>query len=120
MMAKLERQYALDQSLAASSGQLVAEQRMATVLNALGWQSASDIPAAEVAELLALIVERGLSARQEFTRLVSAVADCLRTHAHALDGGQGAAADWIPMATSVLAKYATGDRSPMTHDIRDH
>lgn len=84
----------------------MTERRLSAALAAIGWRAASDEPAESVARELAGIVRAGVRGHRDLARLRREIAECLRRHAHHLDGSSAAPGAWEPAATDVLARYA--------------
>lgn len=83
------------------------DRRVATALTALGWRSASDEPAEAVAPTISLLLA-AFARHCDRARLRRGIAEHLRQHAHALDGGGAAAAAWEPMATELMTRCGVG------------
>jgi hypothetical protein len=77
--------------------------RVATVLDALGWRSASEMPTASVAPGIALMLE-AFGRHGDMARLRRGIAEHLRQHAHALDGSHSPTAAWEPTAAELIAR----------------
>jgi hypothetical protein len=78
--------------------------KLARILDAIGWRSASDAPASVVAAELDHVLAAAASGGWDATRLRAAVAESLRQNAHPLDGSSAPAAAWHPTAAEVIRK----------------
>lgn len=83
-----------------------AARRLAGILDSLGWRSASDAPAAEVAPEIAMMIRSCVRGHRQLDALRRNVAELLRRYSHALDGSGTAVAAWTPFATQLLDRYA--------------
>jgi len=77
---------------------------VASALQAIGWRSASDVPAGVVAAELDHVFAAARAANWGAPRLRAAVAECLRMHAHALDGSSSSVTAWYPTASEIMRK----------------
>ncbi|HEU5175110.1 MAG TPA: hypothetical protein VFT96_10190 [Gemmatimonadaceae bacterium] len=83
-----------------------AARRVATALAAIGWRSASDAPAEEVAAGISLMIAACVRRHRDLALLRRNVARHLHQHAHTLDGSGAGVAAWEPAAAQVLERYA--------------
>jgi len=107
-LAQLAARFQSDESDGAGRTSLVAEHRAAGALDAIGWRAASDMPAEELAGDLVLIVVACVKGHRDLAKLRRDVADCLRMHAHHLDGSASAREDWEPAAARFIELFAAG------------
>lgn len=106
-LESLTARYELDEPAgtgAATAG--AAARRVAGILDSLGWRSASDAPASDVAPEIALMIRACVRGHRQLDALRRSVAEALRRYSHALDGSGAAAAAWAPFATQLLDRYA--------------
>ena len=106
-ISQLIAQYELDREQRGANGS-AAGLRLSRVLDSIGWRSASDVPAEEVAGELAPIVGACVHGHRDLATLRRAMAECLRQHAHLLDGSASARAEWEPAAAQIIELYARG------------
>lgn len=83
-----------------------AARRVATALAAIGWRSASDAPAEEVAVGISLMIAACVRRHRDLALLRRNVARHLHQHAHTLDGSGAGVAAWEPAAAQILERYA--------------
>lgn len=103
----LSARYELDEP--AGAGTLApggAARRIAGILDSLGWQSASDAPAAAVAPEIAMMIRACLRGHRQLDALRRSIAEALRRYSHPLDGSGTSVAAWTPFAAQLLDRYA--------------
>jgi hypothetical protein len=83
-----------------------AARRLAGILDSLGWQSASDAPAAAVAPEIALMIRACVRGHRQLDTLRRNVGEVLRRYSHPLDGSGTSVAAWAPFAAQLLDRYA--------------
>jgi hypothetical protein len=111
---QLAARYALDEGRGAEDESLVAEHRLARILDGIGWRAASDAPSEEVANHLALVLGACVTGHRNLARLRGDVATCLWQYAHHLDGSTAAREDWEAAAGQIIDLYAAGqDRTEL-------
>lgn len=107
LIEALSARYEADQPASAGGASTGgAERRLAGLLDALGWQSASDAPASAVAPELAMMIRACVRGHRDVDQLRRAVADCLRRYSHPLDGSGTSVSAWEPFARQVIVRYA--------------
>lgn len=97
--------YELDEPAGAGTGGGAAR-RVAGILDSLGWRSASDAPASDVAPEVAMTIRACVRGHRQLGTLRANVAEVLRRYSHALDGSGTSVAAWTPFATQLLDRYA--------------
>ncbi|MBA3889018.1 MAG: hypothetical protein H0X64_00655 [Gemmatimonadaceae bacterium] len=108
----LTARYDLDEPATAGSVAAgAAARRIAGILDSLGWQSASDAPAAAVAPEVAMMVRACVRGHRQLDTVRRNVAELLRRHSHPLDGSGTSVAGWTPFAAQLLDRYAGVPRS---------
>ena len=77
---------------------------LGTILDQLGWRSASEVPASAVAPEIAMMVGACVRGHRDIVRLRRGIAECLRRHSHPLDGSGTSVAAWEPFAAQLLGR----------------
>ena len=83
-----------------------AARRVAAALAAIGWRSASDAPAEEVAVGISLMIAACVRRHRDLAVLRRNIARHLHQHAHTVDGSGAGVAAWEPAAAQILERYA--------------
>jgi hypothetical protein len=109
MLVQLTNRYELDEVRGAEGESSATAHRLSRALESIGWRAASDASVDEVASDLALVLAACVEGHRDLAILRRDMAECLRAHAHHLDGSAPAREEWEPAAARIIELYAAGD-----------
>ncbi|MEP6730103.1 MAG: hypothetical protein ABJE10_05675 [bacterium] len=105
-LAAIRDRFITDQARESDGQHTVTRARLTLALDAIGWRAADGLPAEEVADIAAHIVENCVTRHHDLAAATRQLAELLHSSAATLDGSMSSATMFLPAAREILERYA--------------